>query len=497
MEESMATKALAVDRVVNVTINLQPLAARRRNFGVLLIAGASDVIPPAERIRTYTGIDGVAADFGLDAPEYLAAELFFSQSPRPAILQIGRWIKTASPAMLRGGILTAEEMALAQWTDISDGSLAINVAGATQEISGLDFRMATNLNAVASTIGSKMATHGVSCSWDGKRFTLTTIATGPDATLTWCTDATAGGTNIATRLKLTEAAALPPQDGLPAESIKKCVVELADRGDWYGLAVADDSLTVDDHLVVAQYVQAASKSRIYAATITDTRVLDATHTDDLASRGKRLKLSRLFCCFSANKYAAISAIGRAFTVNFSANRSTITLKFKQLPSVAAEGLTESQANALAAKRCNVFAAYNNDTAILQEGVMSGDAWFDEIHGTDWLQNAVQNELWNLLYQSKTKIPQTNSGVHQLITCIESVLKEAVNNALVAPGVWNGDGFGQLERGDYLPKGYYVYSEPVELQPQSEREQRKAPPIQCAIKLAGAIHSVDVAINVNR
>ncbi len=65
--------------------------------------------------------------------------------------------------------------------------------------------------------------------------------------------------------------------------------------------------------------------------------------------------------YSTNKYAAISAIGRAFTVNFSANRSTITLKFKHLPSVEAEGLTETQANTLAAKRCNVFAAYNNPT----------------------------------------------------------------------------------------------------------------------------------------
>ncbi len=492
----MATKALAVDRVVNVTINLQPLAASRRNFGVLLIAGASDVIPPAERIRSYTGIDGVASDFGLDAPEYLAAELFFSQSPRPAILQIGRWVKTPCPAMLRGGILTAEEAALARWTAIADGSLTLHVAGETHAVAGLDFSEVTNLNAVASVISGKAASSGVACAWDGERFTLTTLDAGPGATLTYCTDA-AEGTAIADALKLTPATALAPQDGLPAETIKECVVELADRGDWYGLAVADDGLGVDDHLVVAQYIQAASKSRIYAATITDTRVLDAAYADDLASRGKALKLSRLFCCYSANKYAAVSAIGRAFTVNFSANRSTITLKFKQLPSVEAEGLTESQANTLAAKRCNVFAAYNNDTAILQEGVMSGDAWFDEIHGTDWLQNAVQTELWNLLYQSKTKVPQTNSGVHQLITCIENVLEQAVNNALVAPGTWNGDGFGQLERGDYLPKGYYVYSEPIELQAQSEREQRKAPPVQCAVKLAGAIHSVDVAINVNR
>lgn len=492
----MATKALSVDRVVNVTVNLQPLAASRRNFGVLLIAGASPVISPAERIRTYTGIDGVAADFGVKAPEYLAAELFFSQSPRPAILQIGRWVKTPSPAQLTGGILTAEEMAMSRWGAISDGSLVISVGGEDTTLENLDFTAATNLNAVAAVIDAKAASAGAGCTFDGERFCLTSKATGAAATLNYCHDAVAG-TPLAAMLKFTQATGLAPQDGKDAESLKECAVELADRGDWYGFAVADADVPVDDHLAVAQYLEAAPKSRIYAATITDTRVLDSVYADDLASRAKALKLSRCFVCYSANPYAAISAIGRAFTVNFSANRSTITLKFKQLPSVVAEGLTESQANTLAAKRCNVFAAYNNDTAILQEGVMSGDAWFDEIHGTDWLQNAVQTELWNLLYQSKTKIPQTNSGVNQLIACIENVMEQAVNNALVAPGTWNGDGFGQIERGDYLPKGYYVYSEPIELQAQSEREQRKAPPIQCAIKLAGAIHSVDVAINVNR
>jgi hypothetical protein len=129
--------------------------------------------------------------------------------------------------------------------------------------------------------------------------------------------------------------------------------------------------------------------------------------------------------------------------------------------------------------------------------MSGDAYFDEIHGLDWLQNAVQNECWNLLYQSKTKIPQTDAGVNQIITCIEKVMKEGINNGLIAPGVWNADGFGQLERGDYLEKGYYLYAQPMADQPQSEREQRKAPPIQCAVKLAGAIHWVDIQIDVNR
>lgn len=75
----MAQNALSVDRVVKVTVNLQPLAAARRNFGVLCIVGASDVIDHVERIRLYTGISGIADDFGVQSPEYAAAELFFSQ----------------------------------------------------------------------------------------------------------------------------------------------------------------------------------------------------------------------------------------------------------------------------------------------------------------------------------------------------------------------------------------------------------------------------------
>ncbi|ELJ9363915.1 DUF3383 family protein, partial [Salmonella enterica] len=64
------------------------------------------------------------------------------------------------------------------------------------------------------------------------------------------------------------------------------------------------------------------------------------------------------------------AFGRAFTVNFNGSNTTITLKFKQEPGVTYETLDLSQAKALDAKNCNVYVYYQNDTAILQQGVMS-------------------------------------------------------------------------------------------------------------------------------
>lgn len=486
------SKALSMDRVVKGTINLSPKAAGRRNFGALLIVGASDVIDQSERLRPYTGISGVASDFGLTAPEYLAAELFFSQTPRPSILYIGRWIKNAAPASLRGAALTDEEAALDQWTGIDDGTLTIAVGGETKTVSDLDFSAAVTLEGIAGIISMAIAAHGAACTYDGMRFILTSTATGAAATIGYASGA------LAEQMKLTVATALLPVPGADAETAKECAVTLADKsGEWYGLAFAAPDITVDDHLAVAAFVNASAKSRIYGVTDTDTRAMDKAWTQDIASRAKAAGHNRVLAAYSANPYAIISALARAFTVNFSANRSTITLKFKQLVGITAEGLSETQANALLVKNCNVFAAYDNDTAIFQEGVMAGGAWFDEIHGTDWLQNAIQTEVWNLFYQSKTKVSQTDGGVNRVVTRITSVLDRAVNNGLVAPGTWNGDSFGQLEQGDYLPKGYYVYAGLVDDQAQSEREERKAPPIQIAAKMAGAIHSVDIQIDVNR
>lgn len=73
----------------------------------------------------------------------------------------------------------------------------------------------------------------------------------------------------------------------------------------------------------------------------------------------------------------------------------------------------------------------------------------------------------------------------------------MNNGCLAPGVWNSAGFGALNQGDTLAKGYYVYAPPIATQSQADREARKAVTFQVAAKEAGAIHSVDILVNVNR
>lgn len=98
----MAQQGLPVRNVVGVAINMALRAAQARNFGSLLIIGASPVIDASERMRAYSGITGVQSDFGIRAPEALAAQVYYWQRPQPIDLYVGRWVKVDTAAALRG-----------------------------------------------------------------------------------------------------------------------------------------------------------------------------------------------------------------------------------------------------------------------------------------------------------------------------------------------------------------------------------------------------------
>ncbi|EMD6813361.1 DUF3383 family protein [Citrobacter koseri] len=381
-------KGLPLNRVTNVTVTLSARAAQGRNFGSMLILGNSTVIPIAERLRLYSAPDDIGDDFGVDSEEYKAAVIWFSQSPRPTQIYVGRWVAT-----------------------LVDGE-----------------------------VGEE-------------------------------------------------------------ETLLEAVNALLDYNSWYGLhlAVPEGDYPSDaDMIAVSAAIESATVSRILAITSDEADIMSASIETDLASKLKAAKYSRSYIQYSStSRYAALSSFGRAFTVNFTGSNTTITLKFKQLPGVTYETLGTSQANALEAKNCNVYVYYENDTAILEQGVMCNGDFFDERHGLDWLQNAVQTADYNTLYTSTTKIPQTDAGTTTRIANIEKVLDVAETNGLFAPGIWTGGPMGQLSTGDTLTKGYYTWADTVDNQLQTDREARKGVPIQVAAKLAGAVHYGDVAITVVR
>nr|DAL50450.1 MAG TPA_asm: tail sheath protein [Caudoviricetes sp.] len=479
---------LPVSRVVNVAVEMSPTATALRNFGSCLILGDSDIIDTDERIRLYSSISDIATDFGISSREYLAAQAFFSQSPQPTQVYIGRWAKSATAGRLRGRTLSSAEQDISLFTAITTGTLSLTIDGASKSMASIDLSAETNLNGVASQISSALGVSG-SCAWTGERFVITSATTG--------TSSTVATTDTGTLSSLMGfAGSATSVAGVAAESLASAITALLDYNTWYMVCVAPDAS--DDSIVeAAGLIEAASPSRMIGFTTQNSTEIDSTASSTLGSRLKGLGYNRTILVYSSDSpVAAASVFGRMATINFEGSNTTLTLKFKQLPGVTAENLRSSQAEALKSHNVNAFCAYQNDTSILQEGITSGGWFIDETHGLDWLQNRVETDLWNLLYTSK-KVGQDESGATAIVSCVNKSLEQGVTNGLIAPGVWNGDAFGALESGDTLSTGYYVYIQPFDEQSQSDREARKAPPIQIAVKLKGAVHFINVTITVNR
>jgi hypothetical protein len=614
---------LSIADIVNVQVNLSPIAVPLQNFGVLCIAGPSDVIDVQERLRPYTTLTAIAADFGTAAPEYAAAQAFFSQSPTPSLCYIARMASGGTSAILHGAPLNAATQAyilntiklwsngglqitvdgvvqqaqasaalliggsfttagqstlLTQLQAITNGQFALTVNGTARQIGPMNFFNVASLTAAAVIIDSALSASGCDALWSqtASNYQINTQATGSGQTISYA-GAPTSGTDISALLQLTsttgalvkngtaamnfsgvtnlngvaaiidaalpgarcfftgnqfniESASrgagstltftspiagtqnvgnllhldgsgggLPPVQGVVAENYLQCAAALRLHPEWYALYFTDSStITAPMQLNVASFIEAASPVSIYCVTTQDPLAMDSSSTADVPAQLQSKGYSRTFCQYSStNKHAVCSLFGRFATIDYQGFGTAITGKFKQEPSIQGEQLTEGQSTTLRGKNCNVYVYYANNIPIIQEAVMSNGFFIDERTDLDWLANEVQVNLFNVLFLSPSKVPQTDAGVHLLVTSVSDTCAQGVVNGTIAPGQWNGPDLGQIVTGQQLSTGFYVYAAPVASQPQATRDQRIAPTIQAAIKLAGAVHFSDVIVNVNR
>lgn len=494
------TTGLPISRVVNVSVSLTPAAASYANINSLLILGDSNVIDTTTRMRSYGTLSGVASDFGTTAPEYLAAALFFGQTPAPTQLYIGRWARTATSGLLVGAALTATQKLLSNFTAVTAGGFKIQVDSAASPVavSAINLSSATSLSQVASLITTALAsaTIGASCAWNGSQFVFTSSTTGTSSKVLFLTAPTSG-TDLSTLLSGTSTSGGYTVTGLAAETPLAAVQALdALSTYWYGLTWAAATMPQDsDYLAVAAYIQATT--HLQGITTSEATAITSGNTTDIGSQLQAAGYTRTFGQYSTqNPYAAAAVFGDLLTTNTEGSNTMPTVMWKVEAGVAPEPLNVNTASILDGKRYNYYAPFTNGASVLINGMCFGPAFIDEIYGLDWLQNRLQTDLFNLL-ASVPKIPQTDAGITQLLNCIEASLKAGVTNGLIGPGTWQAGGFGSLNIGDTLSKGYYIYAPKVASQGSADRAARKSPAIQAAIKLAGAVHVADVLINVNR
>lgn len=91
----------ALNSIVSVSVQVSPLSVVNSAFNLGLIVGVSTIISASDRVKVYNGTEDMISQGWLGTePEYLAAQIYFSQTPRPSKVAIGRWDNTGAETAL-------------------------------------------------------------------------------------------------------------------------------------------------------------------------------------------------------------------------------------------------------------------------------------------------------------------------------------------------------------------------------------------------------------
>ena len=199
---------------------------------------------------------------------------------------------------------------------------------------------------------------------------------------------------------------------------------------------------------------------------------------------------------SARLMAAAYA-SRGQSVDFGGSNTTLTMQLKTLATIDPDpNATETLVQKAKVVGADMYVSVDGVPCVFSNGA---NDFFDNVYNDIWLKTALQVAGFNALRNAASKIPQTAAGVEVLVKAYTDVLNTGIKNGAFAAGKWTlpvtfGD--PQMLKDAVESVGYYIYATPIEEQAQSEREERKAPFIQMAIKRAGAIHTSDILVYIN-
>lgn len=189
---------------------------------------------------------------------------------------------------------------------------------------------------------------------------------------------------------------------------------------------------------------------------------------------------------------------RGMSVDFSGVNTTLTMHLKDIAGIIGNAaITQNILEQAKVSGADLYIKF--DRNISKVFTSGANDYFDNVYNILSFVEALQVAGFNAFAQTPTKLPQTESGLDVIKGTSRKVCEKYVRNGFIAPGEWTSNQtFGPLE--DFVDnirqRGYYVYTTPIALQAVVDREARKAPLCQVAIKFAGAFHSGSLIITIN-
>lgn len=287
------------------------------------------------------------------------------------------------------------------------------------------------------------------------------------------------------------------ESGSGFETLTNAINRTASLVQYFGILCTKD-YDATEVSAAAAVVQTMNKMLfVVSNSATDIAATGSFHDIAEAGYDKTRCLAYLSAETLPAKQMAAAYAGRALSTAFSGSNTTSTMHLKDLIGVVADpNMTQTQLNLCQA--CGAD-AYVNIAGVAKTFCSGVNKFFDQVYNRCWFLGALEVAGFNALAKVSTKVPQTEPGMTILKGAYRLVCQQGVRNGYLAPGSWNSaDRFGDVEAmlRNIEEVGYYLYSQPINQQAQTDREARRAPLIQIAVKEAGAIHSSNVMVYIN-
>jgi len=483
--------AIEITEFANASISVSPAGAASGDFGILGFLTNEAGISPAIRSRSYTGLASVGNDWDATSEVYKAATAFYSQTPTPTTFVVLSVYETDQPATLVGG---AGSDTIAELNNITAGNFNITIDGIPVAIDDLDLSSAITMADVATDLESAITAEngGALCTVTSGDYGLEikSLVSGGASTITYAEGTVGlGSSDAAIALGFAQHQG-KISEGIDAETpVDALATSLSMGRDFTGLVTAAKyrdkigGAAGTNTRDIAAWAEGAKK--IFCNTSNDLAVLNAAIDTDVASVLMSMSLRFTLTTFSKDvgAYPSASVFGRAASVNFAAEGSTLTLNLKQMPTIVAEDLTPAEFTTLRSKNASAVVRIGKTNNAFTDSKMASGTWLDTTHGLLWLENRIEVDMFNLLYRSTTKVPYTQSGINTTVSTLDRSLQAAVRNNLCAPGY--------LPDGRYLPEGYLISQVPLEDTPASDKSVRQYFGLSFEMTGAGAMHGVSV------
>ena len=264
--------------------------------------------------------------------------------------------------------------------------------------------------------------------------------------------------------------------------------------EWFAFCFCYD---VEDtkKAAIAEAVEAYSIPTVFIYQTKDTNCLK-TGQENVMKTMMDANYNYTVGFYSTQQYITSAIVGLYSALNTTDDGSAYTIAFKSLVGFTAESINDTQYSAILSYKGNVYTSFGDRYTFMYPGNSAAGTYMDELFFIEVAKYLIQDKTMNGLITSM-KIPQTESGMNQIISFITTACNKLLSMGYIDTGIWNGQDIMDLKSGMAVTNGYFIQAESIYSQSQSDRQERIAPPIYVALKTSGAIQSVVIRVLINR